>query len=291
VTQADDEPTERKERLRSFLGTSGQVVGQVSGAAIALVTGSPLLGSGAGALLGETLERVGLELHDRLLAPRQGARAAGALAVAAVRIGERLEAGDQPRADGFFDPGEDGRIDAEEVLEGTLLTAANSYEERKVPLVGRLYANLAFDQTVSAAHANFLLRLTDRLTYRQLAILAFFAAAHSGEYQDALVRISEGGSGPLPAPALILEMEDLSDARLLGLLQNDGSVVAPSATFGGTGWRPSNLLQASLTPLGKKLHDLMGLGQLARDELDAVLAELEGQVDAWSLRWRTASDG
>src|SRR3954470_22997587 len=102
---------------------------------------------------------------------------------------ERLAAGDELRDDNLFDPGPDGRPDAEEVLEGTLLTAANAYEERKVPLIGRLWANLAFDATVSARHANYLLRLTDRLTYGQLVALAFFHEAQSGEYEHAVIEL------------------------------------------------------------------------------------------------------
>jgi hypothetical protein len=38
-----------------------------------------------------------------------------------VTVEERLEEGDRPREAGFFDTGTDGRVNAEEVLEGTLL--------------------------------------------------------------------------------------------------------------------------------------------------------------------------
>jgi hypothetical protein len=268
---------EQTARLRSFMESGGQVVGQVAGAAVAIVAG-PVVGTGTGAVLGEILSRVGLEMHDRLLARRQGARAAGALDVARVRVREHMDAGDEPRGDGFFEPGPDGRIDAEEVLEGTLLTAANSYEERKVPLVGRLYANLAFDPTVPPAHANFLLRLADRLTYRQLVILAFFAQAQSGECEMALVELSSGGSGRLPSPTLVAEMNDLSGARLLGFRQSDGTVSAPQDTWGdgGSGWRPGNLPQGALMTVGETLNRLMELDTVSQGDLVGVVTELRG---------------
>jgi hypothetical protein len=272
-TDRDEQLSTKSERLRSFMRTGGEVVGQVAGVAVSAVAG-PVVGAGSGALLGDVFARVGLELYDRLLAPRQGARAAGALDVAWVRVEERLKAGDEPRDDGFFDPGPDGRPDAEEVLEGTLLTAANSNEERKVPLIGRLYANLAFDATVSPGHANFLLRLADRLTYRQLVALGFVAQARSGDYQRDLAHIA--GSGRLPDPGLVAEMNDLSDARVLGLRQADGTVISPQGTWDDTGWRPSNLPQAALTPVGETLHDLLELDGLPRADLDAVLRELQG---------------
>jgi hypothetical protein len=265
-------------RLRDFVESGGQVVGQAAGAALTIVAG-PVLGTGAGAALGEVFSRVGLEVHDRLLARRQGARAAGALDVALVRVEERLNAGDVPRDDGFFEPGPDRRADAEEVLEGTLLTAANAYEERKVPHIGRLYGNLGFDPTVSAAHANYLLRLADRLTYHQLAILAFFVDAQSGESQTAMMRLTaeQSETGHRPTPALMAEMNDLGDARLIGLRQNDGTVVEAQETWGGGGaGRLTDLASLAPTPVGQTVYRLMELDTVPRSELDDVLAELSG---------------
>jgi hypothetical protein len=274
----DDSPREEASRLREFVESGGQVVGQVAGAALTIVAG-PVLGTGVGAALGEVFGRVGLEIHDRLLARRQGARAAGALDVALVRVEERLNAGDQPRDDGFFDPGPDRRADAEEVLEGTLLTAANAYEERKVPHIGRLYANLGFDATVSAAHAHYLLRLADRLTYHQLAILAFFMEAQSGEYENAVMRLTAERSetGNLPAEEFVAEMNDLGDARLIGLRQNDGTVTPAQETWGGGGaGRMSDVVRLAPTRVGETLHRLMELDHLPRADLEGVLAELRG---------------
>lgn len=263
--------------LRAFMESGGQVVGQTAGAALAIVAG-PVLGTGIGAVLGDLLARGGREIYDRLLARRQGARAAGALDVAVVRIAERLQGGEQPRDDGFFiATDEDGRADAEEVLEGTLLTAANAYEERKVALLGRMYANLAFDTTVSASHANFLLRVADRLTYRQFQTLAFFAKAQSGPYEQALLdlpaHVSE--TGRLPDAGLVVELDDLADIGLLGGRQDDGSVTATWGTELGD-WRPSTLMRAALRPVGETLHRLMELERTPADELDSVLRALPG---------------
>ena len=83
--------------------------------------------------------------------------------MATLRAQERLEDGETPRDDGFFDPGIEGHdAPAEELLEGALLFAANAYEQRKVPLIGRLYASLVFT-SIPVAHANWLLRLAERL--------------------------------------------------------------------------------------------------------------------------------
>lgn len=50
--------------------------------------------------------------------------------------------------------------------------AADSTDERRVPLLGRLYASLLFSEDVSPAHARFLARLAEQLTYHELICLA-----------------------------------------------------------------------------------------------------------------------
>lgn len=267
--------------LRSFIESGGQVVGQVAGAALSLAAG-PLVGAATGTALSEVLARVGRELHDRFLAPRQGARAAGALDVAWVRIDERLQAGEELRQDGFFDAGDDGRVDAEELLEGTLVTAANAWEERKVPFIGNLYANLAFDERVTPGHAGFLLRLADRLTYGQLCILAFFARTQAGEYADQIEAAGPAqiASGRLPDGAVMDELNDLTNARLLGV-REDGAYVTPPSSGrvggGASAWHPTHLRDAALMPLGETLHCLMALDEMPAADVEVILSALRGE--------------
>ena len=79
---------------------------------------------------------------------------AGALAVALGRIEERREAGEQPRQDGLFDPGSDPRG----LLEGTLRSAARSYDEKKVPFIGAFYgASSVFEEDIDVNTGQFLI--------------------------------------------------------------------------------------------------------------------------------------
>lgn len=265
-----------------LLESGGQVVGNVAGVAVGFLSG-PVLGTGAGVAMGEALARVGVEFYDRVLASRQAARAGGALGAAVTRIGERLEAGDELRQDGFFDPGSDNRADADEVLEGTMLTAANSWEERKVAPLGRLYANLAFDSSISPAWANFLLRVADGLTYNQLVLMAVLVQAEEagGRYERTVVSLEVVPSVVRIAPdtTLYTQLDGLSSAHLVGMRQAVGPPIAPSDTWGSSAWGPSNLLRATLTEMGRSIHDLMELNVLPHEDLDAVLAGLAGDRD------------
>lgn len=64
---------------------------------------------------------------------------------------------------------------AQELFEGVLLQARDEYQSKKLPFYSSFFANLCFDETVSFSHANFLLQTIDRLSYRQLVILAFLS--------------------------------------------------------------------------------------------------------------------
>jgi hypothetical protein len=143
---------------------------------VGLVGGPPgaLGGAAAGWAAGEGLLAVGRAVVQRL--DNRGAmQVGGAIAVIESDAQERRERGESPGDDAFFDSRGEMRPEAEELLEGVLLHAANTYEERKLPFLAHLYDGVAHDANVAAADALYLVRAADQLTYRQLAGLAVFA--------------------------------------------------------------------------------------------------------------------
>ncbi len=279
VPHEPNEEEERSARIRAFVAAGGRVVGGAAGAAIGLI-GGPVLaiaGGAAGQAIGDTLASAGVEFYDRTLGRRQAARAAGALAVATVEINRRLEAGDMPRQD-FIAAGDDDESEAAEVLEGTLLAAANAYEQRKVPYIGTFYANLAFDPSVSASFANLLLQLLDRLTFGQLRVMATLG---DQTYLDELIQVSaEQNEGRFRSDDdVIADMDVLENMGLIGVGQKDGRVVPSAGTYGGGGsWHDTNLYSARLTATGQRVHDLLGLANIPTDERDAVIRALRGET-------------
>lgn len=57
-------------------------------------------------------------------------------------------------------------------MEGVLLAAQRSYEERKVEFFGYLMANVCFENEVDAYLANWTIRTAQELTWAQLVMLA-----------------------------------------------------------------------------------------------------------------------
>jgi hypothetical protein len=139
----------------------------------------------ANAALKQLVARVGVERvfsdveHEfvvQQLAPRELGRVAVAYNTAVVKVMERLRSGERLRDDGFF-PG-DGDANgspAHAALDGVLLKARDSYDQRKAERLGELYAWLAFHPEISPSHGNFLIELASRLTYTQLLLLGVFA--------------------------------------------------------------------------------------------------------------------
>jgi hypothetical protein len=278
VPRASGDDGDGEHGVRAFVASGGRVVGGIAGAAVGLIGGPPgaLAGGAVGVALGDLLAKAGVEFYNRVLAPRQGVRAAGALAVATVEINRRLQAGEVPRQDFIETPDENS--DAAEILEGTLLTAANSYEQRKVPYIGKFYANLAFDEGVTPAYASLLLKLLDRLTYGQLRVIATLGKQ---AYHEALFQLAaERQTGTFLSSAdVIAEFDELSTMGLVGVAQEDGTAVPPLATFGRGVWGEVGLFRARLTASGVLVHDLLGLSDMPDEERDAVVRALRGEPE------------
>jgi hypothetical protein len=86
----------------------------------------------------------------------------------------RESSGEQLRDDGFFDARGALRLDAEELLEGVLRRSASTYEERKLPLLARLYSTVAHDKTISPSEGR---GAHTSVTSLELALLWSFVAA------------------------------------------------------------------------------------------------------------------
>ena len=97
-----------------------------------------------------------------------------------------MDRGERPRTDDFLvlpdkqatqlsAPWGQQRPPAEELLESFFIRAGNAYEERKLPHMAVLFANLCFRGDISPAYAHQLMSLADSLSYRQLGCLAIFS--------------------------------------------------------------------------------------------------------------------
>jgi hypothetical protein len=262
---------EQKDNATDLVAAGTDLAGALAGGAFGMLSGP--LGALGGAALGVAVQRAARAVALRL-SRREYERVGATLLLIERDVAARHERDEQLRDDEFFDEHDGRRPDAEELLEGVLRLAAQTYEERKVPLLANLFSGVAHDANVAAADAQFLLRTAADLTYRQFVALA--VVAHQDEHFRDLARArtlhDEGRLSP--DPATLVELDDLGDRRLVGL-RSGGKIVTAGTTFETTNSISSATVgygAMHLLPAGCRLVRLTGADRI-------VLSERQGWVD------------
>ena len=179
------------------------------------------------------------------------------------------------REDGFFQPrGEGLSSSAGELLEAVLRRAAETYEERKLPYLSRIFTAVAHDPGVPAADAQYLVGVANDLTYRQLVALSVLG--RHNEHEEALISatVNQTEGTAERDPGLRLEIVDLINRQLVGV-GDQFSASAVADPLEGLGPRDRiGFGQLRLLPAGQLLVRLMGLESIDRKERDGWLREL-----------------
>jgi hypothetical protein len=200
---------------REFWLAGADIVGSGASATAGLIFGGPA-GALAGAALGPAVTRcikwVADEYGGRRLGRRERARMGAVLHHIAERIEQLNNEGYQVRDDGFFDDTPDGRNVAREVLEGVLLTARNSYEERKLRHLGYLFANLAHSRH-DPGLCNHMIGLAEVLTWRQYVLVAAVANNKMKPLPKGKI---DDNPGAWASWGLRLELSSLYTQRIIG---------------------------------------------------------------------------
>lgn len=258
------QPGDDLELAKQLIEAGSDSVGAATGAAIGLIGGpiGVVGGAALGAVFGKVLVKVGSDLKRRFLGPREEMRIGGVMIAAGARIQEKLDRGETPRTDGFFDTPEDSsRPPAEELLEGVLLKARDSFDEKRLDLLGRLYASIAFSD-IAPVHASHLIHLAGDLTYRQLVALGIAGAQtltkqpllREGDFRSDEVaknRLGTGGVG------LVTELYELYQKGLIHDANGSAWISVGDVNPGGM------RVQGS----GSVLFNMMELGSLVVAEL------------------------
>jgi len=172
----------KSEKLKTIIEKGSEIGGSVTGAGIGLIIAGPigaLGGAAVGPLVAHVFKKIGNEISEKVMSPREQARIGATYTLALEKIAESLQNGENIRQDDFFNGQNQERSYSETILEGTLLKARNEYEEKKIKFYSNFLANMCLDDTISFEKGNTLLRILEQLSYRQVAILAYFAGIES----------------------------------------------------------------------------------------------------------------
>jgi hypothetical protein len=255
----------RNDGIRKLINGGADIAGGAVGAALGFFAGGPIgaavLGAG-GAAAAIALRHIGEEVHDRLLGPRERVRVGGAFAIAAAEIKKRVDNGENVRSDDFFEKKASGRSDAEEVAEGVLLKSQREPEEKKIPYMGHMLANIAFDTQISAQMAHQIIKAAEELTYRQLCILKMAVGKQTLGLREKDYR----GLGSFSKELYPVLYECLA-------LYHRGFI-----NFGGeVAFGPTDVVPGKMTiqGLGADLFNLMSLATIPNEDLIPIEAQLK----------------
>ncbi len=241
----------KTEKTKELVTFGAEIAGAVTGGTIGFVIAGPI-GAVGGAVVGPILTK-GLEIAAdfalRDLSRREKIKAGAGLVFAYNKIIKYLKEGRIPREDGFFERDVTGRSASDEILEGALLRCKNEHEEKKLKLIGNIYANVAFMPEVNVAGANWLLQKCQELTYRQLCVITLIERAKN-----------KGVSwGPNDGdPAFQMEYEQID--YMLARDHSPDSVRSYNET--GVG-----LWVIGLSRVGKFCYEVMGLKEIPEEDL------------------------
>lgn len=253
-------------RFKRILEAGADIVGGTSGVAAGLVLAGPP-GAFAGAAAGPAVASVMKDVIHRVLSRREEKRVGGVFLAASAAYQELLAEGETLRSDGFFDSGAGNRSSAEEVFEGVLLAAKVEHQERKIPHMGYLMANIAFEASLDAGLANWAIASAEDLTWTQFVLLSTVGRKKQFLLPDAEIR---GQLGTWNAWGVHNQLADL------GITKRE-MVGAPSHMTRGLelpNFNP-NMRELELRQAGLLLHHLLWLDRIPDADVAAVVASLE----------------
>lgn len=166
------------------------------------------------------------------------------------------------RDDGFFDKGATGRSDADEIFESVLLKCQREPQEKKIPYMGFMLSNIAFEALVSPNLAHRLLQFAEQMSYQQLCILKLCMLKGKFELRSGDYRSNT--TIPIEVVEVLLECYDLYQKSLVHF---DGHALLSLANI--------NPSQMTASGVGETIFVLMNLKLIPDDELTSIIGQLK----------------
>lgn len=253
---------EVRDSLEYLIDISSEMIGPAYSSVVGSTIGGTegtLFAGAYGSVITNSLKMISNNFLNRYLPIRRQQRVGTALFFAVEKLNKKIEAGATIRDDDYFEKKENGRSSAEEIIEGILESSQKEHEEKKLKLFGNLIANLAIHKEIDKSQANFFIKLSESLTFRQLCILRFF-----GGFSKTKLRTNDYRSISRFKPEFLVLLQEIFDMYSKGLINGGGD-----AWLGITDVNPSNI---QLQGAGVHLHNLMELHEIdIKDLMDFII--------------------
>lgn len=230
--------------------STGELISSTSSSilALAVTSGNPI----GNAIAQPCFKSVIDEFIIKPLTDKEQTRIGVVYAGAIEIINKKLKEGQSLRNDGFFN---DNEKNAAVILEGTLLKVRDEFEKRKLKFHQNFLANMCFDPTLTYDKLNYMLKTLEKLTYRQLQILAYAGKVVSINTSGWDVKFKR-----TPQAAHYFDFYcEITELYNDALLQQTGDMIS----FGGN-------YKYEISPLGKNFAKLIMLETIPDNEIQDI---------------------
>lgn len=254
-----------QEIIKEIIESGADISGGIAGAAIGGLVAGPvglIIGGVSGPIITRTIKKIGEEIRQRLISPREEIRIGAAYGYATHKIQEYIDRGIPIRDDSFFNSQNGERTNSDEIFEGVILGSQREYEERKVKFLGYLYANICFNPTIGREFANQLIKTTNSLSYRQLCILRYFQERSDNstiDLEEIRVEVED----------IIIDIRDLHQKGLLSMTNYINDINNNSDPF------PLN--EIKITEYGLKYCSLLSMDEITEYEIQEIELEIKSK--------------
>jgi len=252
--------TNKDNIITELVETGSDISGSVAGAVIGGLVAGPsgaIIGGASGPFLTRIFKKVGTEIKNRFISPREEVRIGAVYGFAINKIQQNIKDGQTIRNDSFFENRESKRADSEEIFEGVILGAQKEYEERKVKYLGNLYGNICTNDKIIREHANQLIKITNNLSYRQLCILQLFVEKWN-ENHNFKFRVKLD-IPKIETSDIIIEIRDLQQRGLINIISRWKDIDDNS--------KPIETDDINLTETGLFYSEMLSLNEIPLEEL------------------------
>lgn len=241
----------------------GVSAGTLIGGYLANIEGATV-GAIAGATVANAIKNVSSEILNRTMSKRQSVRLGAVINYAVEQINENI-ANAKPFASEIVDASCFHRNSSEEVLENVLISAKNTYEEKKIKHIGKLYGNLLFHDKTDLQQANFMIRLIDRLSYRQLCLIRVLQIIDELNFENTVHHKIDSKSTVYRSD-LVCEFRDLMNNGLIKFPAVWSDIENSSS--------PLKIDSVTLTKLGQEFHELSNLDEIDKNDINSIKSKI-----------------
>lgn len=213
---------------KNILENSQEITGEVISSSVnsALGDSTGISGIVSKSVWGKSIQTLANKLDPCQLTEWEKQRVTNCMISAIDKVKERMNNGDKLREDDFFKENPDGKTDAEEVFESIVIASQRESQEMKQIFYGNMLANIGFISYLNADEFNFLLKVFEKLTYRQCLLLAIFKSNTLAKINriNSFLKNSNPIVGVVDSKDVILYKE-IMDLYQKSLLFNDSNII------------------------------------------------------------------